>query len=348
MPRDNARDTEVTALEHWAWANGGCARKRSASSSRPFVRPSDRDLAHCHALLARGSRSFSFAARLLPARLSDPVAALYAFCRVSDDLVDESADPRDALARLTARVDRVYRARPDDDPVDRSLAWLAHEHALPRAPIDALLDGYRWDVEARAYESLSQVIAYAVRVAGSVGVAMSWLMDRRAPHVLARACDLGVAMQLTNIARDVGEDARNGRVYLPREWLAMDEQALAAFRAHPHASPSVRDATRRLLDHADILYRRADAGIDALPREVRPAIRVARALYAEIGDVVRGREHDSVTTRAFTTPAQKTRLALGALAEGLGSDPRRHANLHAPPLAEAAWLCGDRPDASSL
>lgn len=312
------------------------------------VRPSDRDLAHCHALLARGSRSFSFAARLLPARLADPVAALYAFCRVSDDLVDESADPRAALERLAQRVDRAYAGQPDDDAVDRALSWLAEDHALPRVPIDALLDGYRWDVEARTYESLSDVIAYGVRVAGSVGVAMSWLMDRRAPHVLARACDLGIAMQLTNIARDVGEDARNGRVYLPREWLGMNDTALAAFRAHPHASPAVRDATRRLLDHADVLYLRADAGIEALPREVRPAIRVARALYAEIGSVVRERDHDSVAARAFTTPTQKARLAILALAEGMRRAPDHEAILHAPPLPEAAWLCGDRPNPISL
>ncbi|MBN8615326.1 MAG: phytoene/squalene synthase family protein, partial [Deltaproteobacteria bacterium] len=278
------------------------------------MRPPDRDLAHCHALLARGSRSFSFAARLLPARLSDPVAALYAFCRVSDDLVDESADPRGALEQLALRVDRVYAGRPDDDAVDRALAWLADDHALPRAPIDALLDGYRWDVEQREYQTLSDLVAYAVRVAGSVGVAMSWLMDRRAPHVLARACDLGVAMQLTNVARDVGEDARNGRLYLPRAWLDMDDATRAAFLAEPFADAGVRDATRRLLDHADVLYARADAGIDALPGEVRPAIRVASALYAAIGEVVRAHDHDSVGARAVTTTPDKIGLAVGALA----------------------------------
>ena len=305
------------------------------------MRPPDRDLAHCHALLARGSRSFSFAARLLPARLSDPVAALYAFCRVSDDLVDESADPRGALEQLALRVDRVYAGRPDDDAVDRALAWLADDHALPRAPIDALLDGYRWDVEEREYQTLSDLVAYAVRVAGSVGVAMSWLMDRRAPHVLARACDLGVAMQLTNVARDVGEDARNGRLYLPRAWLDMDDATRAAFLAEPFADARVRDATRRLLDHADVLYARADAGIDALPREVRPAIRVASALYAAIGEVVRARGHDSVGARAVTTTPDKIGLALGALARRRRRDGARDAALHAPPLPEAAWLCGD-------
>lgn len=307
------------------------------------MRLSAEDLAHCHDLLARGSRSFSFAARLLPPHLSDPVAALYAFCRVSDDLVDESPAPRAALELLHGRLERAYASRPDDDPVDRALAWLADTHALPRAPLEALLDGYLWDVEGRRYETLSDVIGYGVRVAGSVGVAMSWLMARREPHVLARACDLGVAMQLTNIARDVGEDARLGRLYLPGTWLAMDEDTLARWLATPRPTDEVRDATRRLLDHAEVLYLRADAGIAALPAEVRPAIRVAGALYAAIGDVVRARGHDSVSSRAFTSTADKVRLAAAALARearsSLGVGASERAALHAPPLAEAAWLC---------
>ena len=309
------------------------------------MRPSERDLAHCHTLLTRGSRSFSFAARLLPAELADPVAALYAFCRVSDDLVDESAAPREALARLTARLDRAFAGRPDDDAVDRALAWLADEHALPRAPLEALLDGYLWDAEARRYDTLSDVIGYGVRVAGSVGVAMSWLMGRREPHVLARACDLGVAMQLTNIARDVGEDARMGRLYLPATWLGMDEAARARWLAAPRPTEAVRDATRRLIDHADVLYLRADAGIGALPSEVRPAIRVARALYAAIGEVVRSRGHDAVSSRAFTSTAAKVRLAARALGEEARVSLRarvpdeERAALLAAPLPEAAWLC---------
>ncbi|MCX7808886.1 MAG: squalene/phytoene synthase family protein, partial [Deltaproteobacteria bacterium] len=97
-----------------------------------------------------------------------------------------------------------FQGRPQPQPADRALAWLFCAHSLPRAPIDALLEGYRWDVEGRSYHTLSDTISYAVRVAGSVGVASTWLLGRREPELLARACELGVAMQLTNIARDVG------------------------------------------------------------------------------------------------------------------------------------------------
>ncbi len=304
------------------------------------MRPADRDLEHCHALLARGSRSFSFAARLLPTRLRDPVAALYAFCRVSDDLVDDSDTPREAAQALESRLDAIYRGRVADDPVDRALLWLAEDFALPRAPLDALLEGYLWDAEGRRHRTLSDVLAYAVRVAGSVGVAMSWLLERREPHVLARAADLGVAMQLTNIARDVGEDARRGRLYLPSDWLGASGPELESWLAAPRATDEIRDATRRLLDHADVLYRRADAGIGALPPEVRPAIRVARHVYAEIGEVVRAAGYDSVSSRAVTSTRTKVRLTVRALGQEARSRLADAPDaLRAPPLAEAAWLC---------
>ncbi len=309
------------------------------------MRPTDRDLEHCHALLSRGSRSFSFASRLLPARLRDPVAALYAFCRVSDDLVDESAAPREATVALAARLDGIYRGAPADDAVDRSLAWLAEDFALPRAPLDALIEGYLWDAEGRRYRTLSGVLSYSARVAASVGVAMTWLMGRRERDVLARACDLGVAMQLTNIARDVGEDARHGRIYLPLDWLAegglaLEDADLADWLADPRPTAVVRDATRRLLDHADVLYLRAEAGIPHLPADVRLAIRAARRIYAEIGEVVRARGLDAVSARAITTTGAKTWLAGRALADEararIGLD--RASGLSDPPLPEVELL----------
>lgn len=238
--------------------------------------------------------------------------------------------------------------------MDRALAWLVEEHGLPRAPLDALLDGYAWDVEARPLPTLSDVIAYAARVAASVGVAMTWLIDaelRRAPiasqrAVLARACDLGVAMQLTNIARDVGEDARRGRLYLPRTWLPSlaSDDALATWLATPRPSPEVRTATSRLLDHADVLYARSESGLAVLPREVRPAIRVARVLYAEIGEEVRRASADAITSRAHTSLATKVRMTGRALRSEAWLGLARRAGLAGPlglddaPLPEVELL----------
>ena len=99
------------------------------------------------------------------------------------------------------------------------MADLMRRCAIPAALPEALLEGLAWDAEGRSYETIDELFDYAARVAGAVGVMMALIMDVRSPQALARACDLGVAMQLTNIARDVGEDARLGRIYLPRQWL---------------------------------------------------------------------------------------------------------------------------------
>jgi 15-cis-phytoene synthase len=173
------------------------------------------DLAACRELLRQGSRTFHAASLLLPDRVRGPAASLYAFCRLADDAIDLHQGRLDALPRLLLRLTRAYAGRPLPHPVDRAFADMAAHHAVPEALPLALFEGFAWDAEGRRYQTLKDLQAYAARVAGTVGAMMAVLMGVRAPSLLARACDLGVAMQLTNIARDVGEDARAGRLYLP-------------------------------------------------------------------------------------------------------------------------------------
>jgi len=296
-------------------------------------------LAECRAILAEGSKSFDAASRLLPARLRDPVAAYYAFCRVSDDAVDDSDAPAEALAALRGRVDAIAAGRPGPHPADRGLAWVMDAFAIPRAPIDALLEGYAWDVEGRRYETLSGVRAYSARVAASVGVVMTLLMGRRERWLLHRAADLGVAMQLTNIARDVGEDARAGRIYLPLSWLRAEGVDPERFVAAPAFEPGIGVAVCRLLDHAEHLYRRADRGVAALPADCRVAIAGAKRIYADIGRVIRARGYDSVTARAYTTRARKVeRLGVAAAAVTVSTLGPSGRTCQDPPLPEVAYL----------
>ncbi len=271
------------------------------------------DVEACKAMLAAGSKSFSAASLLLPRHVRVPAAVFYAFCRVADDAVDESGDPDGAVVMLRGRLDRVFAGTPDDDPVDRSLAVIVARHRLPRAVFDALIDGFVWDAAGREYETLSEVVAYSARVASTIGVIMTLLMGVRDRDTLARACDLGVAMQLTNIARDVGEDAERGRIYLPRAWMREAGVDPEAFLAKPEFSPALGEVVRRLLEHADELYVRAEAGIPRLPRNCRPSIRAARLIYADIGRVIAERGYDSVTGRAVTTKGRKIWLLLGAM-----------------------------------
>jgi phytoene synthase len=272
-----------------------------------FASPEDKT--ECRSMIRTGSRSFYTASLLLPAAYRDPAYALYAFCRLSDDAVDDCADScLEAVAQLRRRLDLVYAGQPMDSPVDRAFADTVEHYNMPRALPEALLEGFEWDATERRYETISEVRAYGARVAGAVGAMMSVLMAARSPEVLARACDLGVAMQLTNIARDVGEDARNGRLYLPRQWMRDAGLDPDAFVADPRPSPALASVVERLLDEADRLYARAASGIAGLPAGCRPAIHAARLIYAAIGDDVTRAGYDSVTRRAHVSARRKIAL----------------------------------------
>jgi len=266
-------------------------------------------------VLRAGSKSFHLASRLLPARVRTPTLALYAFCRHADDAVDDAAsehDARSAVEALQGRVDRVYGDRALDSVVERAFSVVVQRFAIPRAIPDALVEGMQWDVEGRTYETAEDVRAYGMRVAGTVGLMMTLIMGARDPDVLARACDLGVAMQLTNIARDVGEDARRGRLYLPASWLEEAGVERERFLGRPEASDGVRHVVERLLAEAETLYARADTGIAHLPRDCRVAIRSARLVYAAIGDDIRRAGFDSVSRRAIVSMPRKLWLVLRA------------------------------------
>lgn len=275
------------------------------------------------------------ASLLLPRRVREQVTVVYAFCRVADDAIDsEPGTTMVAVEALRARLARAYLGAPDDTPVDRALAAVVADARVPRELFEALLEGFAWDVENRRYETLDEVYAYAARVAGAVGVIMAVLMGRRSPSALARACDLGVAMQLTNIARDVGEDAARGRIYLPRAWLREAGVDPEAWLASPAPTPAVRAVIARLLDAADVLYRRADRGIAVLPADCRVAIRAARLIYSDIGRGIAEAGYDSVTRRAVVPAGRKVWLLLRALRPRFGE----RADAAGPPLEAVSFL----------
>ena len=298
-----------------------------------------RDMEECREAIRTGSLSFHAASKLLPAAVRDPSLALYAFCRLADDAVDEGVDKAGAVLGLRDRLELVYQGRPRDAAADRAFTRVVEEFGMPRALPEALLEGFAWDAVGRRYETLSGVLDYSARVAAAVGAMMCVLMRVREADALARACDLGLAMQLTNIARDVGEDARAGRVYLPLQWLDEAGVSVDGFLAAPEACEGVRLATRRLLDQADRFYARAEAGVPRLPMGCRPGILAARHVYAAIGSRVRAAGYDSVTQRARTGRATKLGLLTLAVARaGLSAVGPVPSVLHAPPAAEVEFL----------
>lgn len=272
------------------------------------------ELQACRALMRGGSRSFSTASLLLPPRVRDLATGLYAFCRVADDAIDGSADPAAELQGLRERLDAIYAACPGPEAADQALACVLEIQPLPRALLDALLEGFAWDAAGRRYETLAELQDYGARVAGTVGVMMALLMETRAAAALARAGELGVAMQLTNIARDVGEDAAAGRLYLPREWMRQEGLDPEAWLVAPSFDPRLARVIERLLSEAEVLYLRAECGVEALPRDCRAAIQAARLVYAEIGHALAERGFDSVSRRSVVRRSRQLALVLRAMA----------------------------------
>jgi 15-cis-phytoene synthase len=263
---------------------------------RDFATPAD--LALCRHMIRQGSKSFHLASLLLPNTYRQNARALYGFCRMADDLVDTAKTPREATAELARRLDHIYAEQPEDNPTDRAFADVVRRFAIPRAVPDALIEGFQWDAEGKQYKTFAEVTAYGVRVAGTVGVMMSLIMGERRPEALARAIDLGVAMQFSNIARDIEEDAKLSRSYLPEDWLN-DSAAFAA---------------GRIVSEAELIYDRAASGIALLPRSCRASINAARMLYREIG---RAAKHQGHVGRAVVPLGRKLALVGMAVVQSL-------------------------------
>jgi phytoene synthase len=294
------------------------------------------DLQALRGLMRGGSKTFFAASLLLPARVRAPATALYAYCRLADDAIDHGSDAHAEMQRLKCRLGALYEGRPGTDDADRALCQVVHRFAIPRELLDGLLEGFLWDAQGRRYETLADVQDYAARVAGSVGAMMSLVMGTRSPAALARACELGVAMQLTNIARDVGEDARNGRLYLPRDWLREEGVDVDAWLLAPVFTPAIARCIQRLLHAAEGLYRRAEHGLAELPIDCRPAIQAARLVYAEIGHQLEREGLDSVNHRAVVSGRRKVTLI--AVAVGTAFMPPQHALGNPAALAAVQFL----------
>lgn len=306
-----------------------------------------KDLAACRALLRGGSKSFYAASYFLPRRVREPATALYAFCRIADDIVDLGGGGDAALDGLRRRLEDAYAGRPHPHAADRAFADVIERFAIPRVLPEALIEGFAWDNAHRVYETLDELLDYGARVAGTVGGMMCWLMGRRDAATLARACDLGIAMQLTNIVRDIGEDARAGRLYLPRAMLRERGVDPQRWLAAPSHEPAIAEVARELLAVADDFYARADSGIGRLPPDCRPGITAARLLYAEIGREVERRALDSVSRRAVVPGARKAQLLAAALRSLTQTAPWEHRE----PTAATRFLiscAGDMPAVSPL
>ncbi|MEO0881314.1 MAG: phytoene/squalene synthase family protein [Pseudomonadota bacterium] len=290
------------------------------------------DFDHCRAVIKAGSKSFYAASLLLPKGVRTAAYATYAFCREADDAIDLGENQQDAVRILINRLNLIYSGQPTDAPVDRAFAYVVSHWGLPRTLPDALLEGLIWDSEGKRYGTFDELVDYCTRVAGSVGAMMTTLMGATCETAAARACDLGVAMQLTNIARDIGEDARAGRIYVPLQWMREADIDPLAFTQTPEFDARVAGITKRLLDAADPLYEQGLTGATLLPSGCRTAIIAAGLIYRDIGKYIKQNGYDSVSYRAFVPKRRK--LELLALASAY---PSQQASTE-PPLPQNKYL----------
>jgi 15-cis-phytoene synthase len=270
------------------------------------------DWSACRALLRKESPGLYFGSLALPPRVRHPAVVLYAFAQ-SLAKTSKEATPV-AIADIRSRVDRIVSGGPTPkSPIDRAMAIVVRDFAIPRVLLDALVEGFSWDASGRRYATVSGLLDYCARVSAAPGMALCLLMGVRKRSVLERSCDLSIAIQLTRVVRDVGAQARRGRVYLPLEWLEEAGADVDAWLEAPRASQPILDVIRRVRKTADSFFLRADPGIAALPFDCRPAVRASRYIYAGILSEIEQRGYDSVAQGTRLSLPRKLRLIARAL-----------------------------------
>ena len=276
-----------------------------------------------------GSKSFAAAAKLFDERTRQSAVMLYAWCRHCDDVIDgqtlghgqldgNRSSGEQRLATLVELTERAYAGEPMQPPAFAAFQQVVQRHGIPlKHPLEHLA-GFRMDVQDYRYQTLDDTLLYCYRVAGVVGLMMARVMGAESEATLDRACDLGLAFQLTNIARDIVEDAQIGRVYLPADWLdevgiPADEIALAQHR------PALALLAARLVDLADPYYQSATQGLRDLPWRSAWSIATAHGVYRQIGIEVKARGAAAWDARVSTSRAQKLQFLAGGAVLALAS-----------------------------
>lgn len=275
--------------------------------------------------IAKGSQSFAAAARLFDRRTRDDAVMLYAWCRHCDDVIDgqtlgheQTSTFRDGqqqrLDVLRRQTGAAIRGELTNDPVFEALRRVVERNQIPARHPEELLAGFEMDVTGRSYLTIFDTLDYCYHVAGVVGVMMAMIMGVRDPATLDRACDLGLAFQLTNIARDVVDDARAGRCYVPQDILTRHGIGTIEPDDAPQRAP-LHAAAVELLDLAEAYYASAYEGLAALPPRSAWAIATARRVYRAIGVKLRAAGPTAWDRRICTTKAEKTALLGAALGD---------------------------------
>lgn len=317
----------------------------------------ERVVAEAREVLSRHARTFALAGWFLPPERLDDAAIVYAFCRLVDDAVD-AAESREQGDAAVAAIERELRGEAEARPLVACFAALLDGWSISRQVALELCAGVRSDAGDVVVGGDAELLRYCYRVAGTVGLMMCGVIGARDPAALPYALDLGIAMQLTNISRDVAEDARLGRVYLPAARLRAAGTEPAALLRGDAPRAAVSAVVLDVLALAERYYASADAGMRFIPWRSRLAIVVAGRVYRAIGLRLRRRGGDALAGRTVV-PALEKALWVGAallrfvrtlalpivrdhdptlhrpIADLFGADARRDAGEPGLPLADS-------------
>jgi phytoene synthase len=304
----------VTAIS--AGTSGG-----SIFTAAPDIAPPPRK-DECDAYLSRHGQSFWMSARLIPTTERAQLAGVYAWCRYTDDLVDHATCPNGVLLGVLGEWEELSRAAYDGDEtgielLDHVMGEMARSD-VPFTYASNLIRGMRADVVDARYDTVGDLLGYCHDVASVVGLWLTELFGVRDRWTLDRAAALGVAMQLTNIARDVGEDWDRGRVYLPQSMLerhGVSEGKIGEVRRGGGPVPAgYAELLEELMTTAEARYDEASKAVSHLPSFFRSPVAVASRVYRGIHDAIRANGYDSIRQRAVTSKLARMSLASAALA----------------------------------
>lgn len=269
-------------------------------------------LAAARAVLAEKGRSFFWASHLLGKKHAGRATRLYAFCRYLDDLADEASSPEDARLALSHARESIVTGETSDPILEDGIDLMKECGILPAVVLE-LICGITSDLETVRMTDEADLIRYCYRVAGTVGLMMCCVLDTKNPLALAHAVDLGIAMQITNICRDVAEDARLGRRYLPAS-LVGDVSPDQLIWPSTILQPILIKSLAHLLDKADQFYQSGELGLPYLPLRARSGILVAASIYQAIGIRLAQRNFAYWAGRASVSDWQKFGISLHELA----------------------------------
>jgi 15-cis-phytoene synthase len=299
-------------------------------------------LEQCRWMITKGSKSFSLAAKLFDSDIRDAAFFLYGWCRYCDDQVDDAGktESQDELAKrikaLKEDTAAAFSFAEQREPVFVALQYIVHRYGIPAHYALELIEGMAMDARGTRYNSLKELLLYCYRVAGTVGLMMSHVMGLRDESALKHAADLGIGMQLTNIARDIIEDAAMGRIYLPLSWL-QEAQIPAAEVAAPEYREKLAMLSLRLLREADRYYRSGDAGLWYLSFRSACAVSVARQVYSEIGSLLLRKGARAWDQRIYVTGSLKLWVVIQGVLSLLRSVPGRLSRPWFPAPLRIVW-----------